>query len=224
MLEDFLQILLFGIAAAFGAATIALLLVFLQQRGYLKLAVAIVLGMILMQYLQGIMITSLPRLQEMANGTGSNVPARPLLMALLGALMLYGAWNQLRGSGGDAINQRLGRLMPRIGFFAAFGVGILLVLTNIKIWALAVATIEMTRDMEESVPMAALTYTLFVLMSQVLLLAFVLAQVLAPNRTKASLDRLSGWLQRNGNYVIAAVSGVIGLYFFVHGVYYLIFT
>lgn len=217
------HIALYGIAAACGAATVALLLIFLQQRSYLKIAVAVTLGMIVMQFGQALMLLYLPRLQESLTDWNSGIPAHPLILTVLGAIMLLASLSQLRTrASGNALNERLSSLMPRIGVVSAFAIGLVLILTNIKIWALAVATLSEADKAFGNSAGQTTVYFVYVLIAQSVLLVLILAQLLLPRRSKQPLDAVGAWLAANGNAVVAAVTGVIGLYFFLRGAYYMV--
>lgn len=217
------HIALYGVAAACGAATVALLLIFLQQRSYLKLAIAVTLGMIAMQFGQALMLLYLPRLQDSVADWSSGIPAHPLILAVLGAIMLLASLSQLRArKSGNALNERLSSLMPRIGVVTAFAIGFVLILTNIKIWALAVATLSEADNAFGNSAGLTTVYAIYVLIAQSVLLFLILAQLLLPRRSKRPLDAVGAWLTANGNTVVAAVTAVIGLYFFLRGAYYVV--
>lgn len=218
MISNELDIVLYGVAAAVGAVTVALLLIFIQQRNYLRLAIAVTLGMILMQYTQAILLMRAPRLDDVVADMGTGVPAHPLLLVVLGSFMVIAAFTQWRASSTSSrMNERLSSIMPRIGVAAAFAIGFALMLTNVKNWALAVATVSTATDFTGSATGMLGTYSLFVLVAQAPMIALILLQVISSDKSRNTLDRLSDWLTVNGNYVVAIVTGLIGLVFVTKG-------
>lgn len=224
MLDYYGQMTVFGAGAAVGAAEITLLMIFLQQRQYMRLAVAMVAGMIIVRIMQGVVLGFSPRLQDIAAVKSSGVPARPGLLFLVGVILLISAVMQLRKKKGegDESGGRIGRILERVGPVTAAALGMVVVLVNIKAWGLTLAAVEATRDYSRSTAAAVLNFMLYVVLASALLLIPLVMQAVMPERSDRVLQRVSEWLKKNGNIVVAVVTGIIGLYLAVRGGYYII--
>jgi hypothetical protein len=217
MIDYYGQLAVFGAGAAIGAAEITLLMLFLQQREYLRLAISVVAGMILMRLLQGALLGVSPRLDSIAAVRNTGVPSRPGLLVLVGVLLLVSAVMQARKKKSDNSGDRLSSIMRKVGPVAAGAIGMVLVLVNVKAWGLTLAAVESTKDVTDSVVVGALNFIFYALLASMVLLIPILIQVLFPNQSERILTPVSEWLKRNGNLIVAAVTGLIGFYLLARG-------
>ena len=63
-----------------------------------------------------------------------------------------------------------------------------------------------------------MTYLLFLLLAQSLLLLPILIRILLPTRSKSLLQAISDWLNRNNRAIMIVVSLVFGLLFLYQGI------
>lgn len=223
MIDYYGNLALLGFGAAVGAAEITLLMVFLQQRQYLRLSIAIVAGMFLIRLAQGVLLGYSPRLQEIAAVRNSGVPARPGLLFAVGLLLLISAAMQFRKKSDDEKSgERMKNILGRVGPVTAAALGMVIVAVNIKAWGLTLAVVESTRDYSRSTFGQSLNFVLYAVLASALLLIPIVVQLLMPKQSERILTPISEWLKRNGSIVVAVVTGIIGLYLAIKGGYHLL--
>jgi hypothetical protein len=100
----------------------------------------------------------------------------------------------------------------------AFGIGTVLMALSIKQWVFTLSAIAVIEQGELSLAGSALTYLLFVLAAQSLVLAPILVSAVAPVQAAKLLDAIQGWLERNNRAIVIAASSIFGVWFLWKGI------
>jgi hypothetical protein len=99
----------------------------------------------------------------------------------------------------------------------AFGLGFGLLLIGAKFWVFTLTAIAVIGEAALGQPTSTLTYLLFVLLAESLLLLPILIRMIIPQQSKSLLEKASAWLMRYNRPIVIIVSLVFGLLFFYQG-------
>ena len=109
-------------------------------------------------------------------------------------------------------------MMDSVTPLKAFGVGLGLVAISAKLWVFTLTAIAVIGEAQLGQPDSTITYLLFILLAESLLLLPILARLILPERAKSMLDSTSAWLNPHNRPVLIGVSLVFGLLFLYQGV------
>jgi hypothetical protein len=109
--------------------------------------------------------------------------------------------------------QRLESLRPA----GALAFGAVIVSIGVKNWVFVLAAVKSVQDAQIDRAMVLVNYTVFLLISQCVVLGIVLLRLLLGSRAEAWIDRVGTWLTTNMRMVGVAVSLVFGFIFSVKG-------
>ena len=198
---------------------IDILLLKSTEQGVLK-ASAFVAGMTVTRLLQGlifglILTGGASATAEDSSGKG---PIVSILLLLLGIFLLITAYKQWhRDDDPDAPPPKWLAMIDSVTPLKAFGIGFGLMLIGAKFWVFTLTAIAVIGEAQLGQPDSTITYLLFVLLAQSLLLLPILIRVILPAQSKSLLDSISAWLTRYNRPIVIAVSLVFGLLFLYQG-------
>lgn len=106
------------------------------------------------------------------------------------------------------------------GFSAikAFGAGAFFVTIAVKQWVFTLSAISVVSQAELSVASEICAYLVFVLATQALVLAPILASAVAPRSTAKPLKAIQTWLERNNRSIMILMSLIFGGWFLFKGI------
>ncbi|EKQ66664.1 Protein of unknown function (DUF2910) [Leptolyngbyaceae cyanobacterium JSC-12] len=198
---------------------IGVLLLRSPRYGLLK-AIAYVGGMTLTRILQGVIFGLIlaEAIATAEKGSGKG-PVISTLLLVLGILLLIAAYK--KWSGEDDADTPLPKWFTRIDRatpLQAFGFGFAFPLISAKLWVFTLSALTTIAAAELGQLSSVITYLLFILLAQLLLLIPILICILRPTRSKATLAQLSDWLTENNRPIAIVVSLVFGIFFFYSGI------
>lgn len=210
--------LIIGSAVVPVQMVINILLLKSPDRGLLK-AGLYVGGMATLRLLQGLVFGFFLTGASITTtgGDGSN-PIISTLLAVLGIILLIAAYKQWQHEDNpDAPPPKWLTMMDGITPRKAFGVGFVVVAIGAKFWAFTLSAIAMISDAQLSPPASILTYLLFIVLTEALLLIPISIRIIAPGHSTQFLDATSAWLTRNNRVIVIVMSLVFGVYFLAKG-------
>jgi Sap, sulfolipid-1-addressing protein len=198
---------------------IVILLLKSPRQGLLK-ASAYVGGMTTLRLLQGlifglILTGGASATAEESSGKG---PIVSTLLLVLGIFFLITAYKQWRKDDDpDAPPPKWLAMMDSFTPIKAFGLGFGLLLIGAKFWVFTLTAIAVIGEAALGQPTSTLTYLLFVLLAESLLLIPILIRVILPQQSKSILEKTSAWLTQYNRPIVILVSLVFSLLFMFQG-------
>ena len=189
------------------------------KQGLLK-ASAYVGGMTTLRLLQGlifglILTGGVSATAEESSGKG---PIVSTLLLVLGIFFLITAYKQWRKDDDpDAPPPKWLAMMDSVTPLKAFGLGFGLLLIGAKFWVFTLTAIAVIGEAALGQPTSTLTYLLFVLLAESLLLIPILIRVILPQQSKSILEKTSAWLTHYNRPIVILISLVFGLLFMYQG-------
>jgi hypothetical protein len=198
---------------------ICLLLLQSPRQGLFK-AIAYVLGMTITRLFQGLLFGFvLAGATISAEESSGKNPVISTLLLVLGILLLITAYKKWRGEEDpDEPPPKWFTLIDSASPLKAFGIGIGLPLIAVKLWVFTLSALATIAAAQLGQPSSTIAFLLFILLAQSLLLLPILVRILRPQRSQATLNRISAWLTKNNRPIVTAVSLVFGLWFLYSGV------
>jgi divalent metal cation (Fe/Co/Zn/Cd) transporter len=192
---------------------ITILLLGNPNNGLIK-AICLVAGMTTVRLLQGVIFGMVV---SRAETSGKSLVVSTLLM-VLGILLLITAYKQWRHEDDpDGPPPKWMVMLDKLTPLKAFGMGAGLVLISGKFWVFTLSAIGVIEEAQLGQPSSTITFLLFVLLAQSLLLLAILIRVIVPKQSKAILETSSAWLTRYNRPIVLVVSLVFGLLFLFQG-------
>jgi divalent metal cation (Fe/Co/Zn/Cd) transporter len=192
---------------------ITILLLGNPNNGLIK-AICLVAGMTTVRLLQGVIFGMVV---SRAETSGKSLVVSTLLM-VLGILLLITAYKQWRHEDDpDGPPPKWMVMLDKLTPLRAFGMGAGLVLISGKFWVFTLSAIGVIEEAQLGQPSSTITFLLFVLLAQSLLLLAILIRVIVPKQSKAILETSSAWLTRYNRPIVLVVSLVFGLLFLFQG-------
>jgi hypothetical protein len=211
--------LIIGSAVVPMQIIIDILLLKSPKQGLLK-ASAYVGGMTSLRLLQGL-IFGLILTNSVAASTqedGGKSPIVSTLLLVLGILLLVTAYKQWhKEDDPDAPPPKWLTMVDNFTPLKSFGVGFGLLLIGGKFWVFTLSAIGMIGQAQLGQPYSTITYLLFVLLAESLLLLPILFKTILPKRSKTLLEQVSEWLTRYNRSIIIVVSLIFGTIFLYQG-------
>ena len=207
------------IGAALLPAWIILALFLLRGEGGIFKALAFAAGAMTVRLVQGILFGYVfGTAADVYGESGSNLITSTLLL-VVGIVMLITALMKWRKEEDpDAPPPKWMAILGGLSALQAFGVGALLMALDVKQWVLTLSAIAVIEQAQLSHTGNVLTYLLFVVAAQSLVLAPILVSAVAPVQAAKLLDAIQGWLERNNRAIIIAASSIFGVWFLWKGI------
>jgi len=207
------------VGAALLPAWIILALFLLRGEGGVRKALAFAAGAMTVRLVQGVLFGFVFSEASDASGEGGADLITSTLLLVLGILMLISAVKKWRKEEDpDAPPPKWMATLGGLSTIQALGIGTLLMALSIKQWVFTLSAIAVIEQGELSLAGSALTYLLFVLAAQSLVLAPILVSAVAPVQAAKLLDAIQGWLERNNRAIIIAASSIFGVWFLWKGI------
>ena len=196
-----------------------IVLLLLQGQGGLGRAGAFVAGNVSVRLLQGLLFLFVfGAVEEAYPSTGPSLITSTLLL-VIGILLLvtgYRKWRKEEDPDAPPPGWMDG--ISGLSTVKAFGAGALIIVIGVKHWVFTLAAIGVIETAGLDNWSSTILYLLFILATQVLVLAPLLAFALAPGASAKPLAAIHGWLEQNNRVIMIAVSVIFGLLFFYNGV------
>lgn len=190
-----------------------------EKQGVLK-ASLFVLGMSLVRLAQGIVFGFILPNSAIAQ-TADDGPAliKSTLLLILGLLLLIAAYKSFRNEPDpDAPPPKWLQMIESASPLMALAMGGGLILIAAKLWVFTLSAVSTIRAAELGEPDATITFVLFILLAQSLLIIPILIRLLLPTRAATSLGAFRDWLELHNNRIVMVVSLVFGLLFLYQGI------
>ena len=207
------------VGAALLPAWIILALFLLRGEGGVRKALAFAAGALLVRLVQGVIFGYVfDTAADTYGESGSNLITSTLLL-VVGIVMLISAVKKWRKDADpDAPPPKWMATLSGLSALKAFGVGALLMAVSIKQWVFTLSAIAVIEQAQLSRAANMLTYLIFVLAAQSLVLAPILVSAVAPVQSTKLLDAIHGWLERNNRAIVIAASSIFGVWFLWKGI------
>jgi len=217
MTELWTTLLPLAAAGALVPIQIVLVVLLLRGGGGVLAAAAFVGGMTAVRIVQGLVFGLIVSGTEANGANGPGTIASVLLVAL--ALLFYvtAGRTALTEEDPDAPPPKWMSMARSMSWPRAFAFGAGFLMIGAKFWVFTLSAIAAIEDAELSRGTSALTFIAFVALSQAVLLTIVGVGALAPKRSAAVLDAVSGWLERNNRSLVVVLGLVFGTWFGVKG-------
>ena len=180
-------------------------------------AVAWVAGMTTVRLAQGLVFGLILGAGDGADsGSGGPGSAVSLLLLVIAVVFYVSAAKQLLGQPDeDAPPPKWMATVEGVTPGRAYVLGVGLVAISAKFWVFTLGAISVIWAAGMSQPASIVTYLLFVVLAQSLLLAILVAAFAMPNRADAILDRVAGLLERYNRLLVITLGLVFGTWFLV---------
>ncbi len=190
-----------------------------EKQGPLK-AIMFVLGMTLVRIGQGILF-------GLVLTGGSSDPAdvsegtawfKSTLLLVLGVLLLITAYKKFSSDPDpDAPPPKWLTMLETLSPLKAFAIGVGLVLISAKLWVFTLGAIGTVADARLGQPDSTITYLLYILLAQSILIGVILIRLLFPTRAASLLGRFGDWLEVHDSQIVMVVSLIFGVLFAYQG-------
>ncbi len=194
-----------------------IVLLLLASPGGLAKGAAFVLGMTFTRVVQGVLFGLV--FAAAADETAGGAPVAATIKLLLGILLLIAGYKKWRKEEDpdepppkwmQSLNQTTA---PR-----AFGMGALGVAVGPKLWAFTLSALAVINAAELNRTGAIIAYAAYIVFAQILLVLAVLVSAVAPQGSRALLQRAIDWLTTYNRPISITVALVFGLLFAWNGV------
>lgn len=194
-------------------------LVLLQSPSGLLKSTAFVAGSVFVRLIQGVVF-------GLVIGTSCKSNAEPgprfivsTLQLVLGILLLIAAFRKSRKqSDPDDPPPQWMNTMAGLSALQAAGAGALFPIIAVKQWVFTLSAIGVIGEFGPGGRTDIIAYLAFVLATQALVLAPIIASAFAPRRSAQPLQATQQWLERNNQAIVVAMSLVFGTWFLWKGV------
>jgi len=207
------------VGAALLPTWIILALFLLRGEGGVRKALAFAAGAMTVRLVQGILFGYVfGTAADVYGESGSNLITSTLLL-VVGIVMLITALMKWRKEEDpDAPPPKWLAILGGLSALQAFGIGALLMALDVKQWVLTLSAIAVIEQAQLSHTGNVLTYLLFVVAAQSLVLAPILVSAVAPTQAARMLDAMQGWVERNSRVIMIAVLLVFGVWLLWKGI------
>jgi hypothetical protein len=206
-----------------GAAVVPLyaivVLVLLQTEGGLLKTIAFVAGGVTVRLVQGILFGLVIGAACKENSEPGPKLIVSTLLLIVGILLLVTAFKQWRKQDDpDAPTPQWMSVVSGLSASKAVGAGAFYPTIAIKQWVLTLSAIGVVGEAGLGRAASVGVYLFFVLASQTLVLAPMLAYAIAPHRTANPLKATRAWLERNNQAIVIVMSLIIGTWLLFKGI------
>lgn len=204
------------IGSALVPVQIIITILLLRSRSGKRTAVAWLAGMTTMRLLQGLVFGLLLSSADAADDEQGSSTIASVLLLVVAVLFLVSAVRQVvRGDDPDDAPPRWLTMTESVTPGKAFLLGIGVMTIGAKFWVFTLSAISTIGDADLGRPASTVTYLVFVLLAQSIVIAVVLVSVLVPARADALLDRASAWLTANNRVIMIVIGFGFGSWFLV---------
>jgi hypothetical protein len=191
----------------------------LQSAGGLFKAIAFVAGGNMVRMLQGLLFALVFRAAcETDPEAGPRLIVSTLLL-VVGILLLVTAFKQWRKQDDpDAPSPQWMSALSGLSPLKAVGAGALFIAIAVKQWVFTLSAIGVIGEAGLSGAANVGLYLLYVLATQTLVLAPILAYAVAPRQSAKPLQAAQAWLERHNRAIMIAVSLIFGAWFLFKGI------
>lgn len=222
MAATLIQLFPFIIGSALVPVMIIMVILMLtsEKRGPLK-AVLFLVGMTLVRLAQGVLFgLVLTRGSADPNDVGEGSGwIRSTLLLILGILLLINAYRSYaKEPDPDAPPPRWLTMLDTMSPFMALAMGTGLLLISAKMWVFTLGAISVIANAMLGQPDSTITYLLYILLAQSILLGVILIRLLFPTRAGSLLSSFGDWLEVHNSQIVMVVSLVFGLLFAYQGI------
>ncbi len=184
-------------------------------------AIGFVLGMTLVRLGQGIVFGLIFTGGAEASGDASEGSGWIVstLLLVLGLLLLINAFKTWRGEPDpDAPPPKWLTMADDMSPLTAFAMGAGLILIAAKLWVFTLGAIGTIGDAQLGQPASTITYLLYILLAESLLLIPIAIRLIFPDQSTALLGATSDWLEKYNRVIVMTASLIFGALFFYNGV------
>jgi hypothetical protein len=179
-------------------------------------AVAWIAGMTTARLMQGIVFGLILGNSSATNsGTGPGTLVSGLLLVVAVLFYLTAAKQLLGEPDDDAPPPRWLALMGSVTPAKAFLLGAALLLLSAKFWVFTLGAIAVIAEADLGQPVAVVTFGLFVLLAESVMIALVGVAYAVPDRAAVLLDRTSAFLTRWNRVIMVSLGAVFGTWFLI---------
>jgi threonine/homoserine/homoserine lactone efflux protein len=221
MLVTLSDLLPFILGIAIVPVQLIILLLFLKDpqsgliKGFLFLA-----GITIIRLLQGIIFGLILNFGTAADGGNGKGPIVSTLLLVLGILLLITAYKKIKKEPDpDADPPKWMSAIESASNTKAFVFGIQLALISPKLWVFILGAIGTISAAQLGQPTSFITFIVFVLLAQSLLLLLVLIRLILPKHASSLINAASSWLDKHNRIIVIVISLIFGVYFFYQGFY-----
>ncbi len=216
--ETIIQLIPYIIGSAIVPVQIMLIILLLNRpRQGLVLAILLVAGITAVRLVQGVIFGWI--LAPEPGEAGGKSPIVSILLVVLGILLLITAYKQWRNEDDpDGPPPKWMVMLDTLTPAKAFLMGAGLVLISGKFWVFTLSALGVITEAQLGQPTSTVTYMLYLLLAQSLLLIAILMRIIIPGQSKSILESISAWLTRHNRVIVLVVSLVFGCLFFFQGV------
>ena len=214
LLGELLPMILGNILAPLWLIIVLLLLA--TPGGVVK-AAAFVLGMTLTRVAQGVLFGAV--LATSSDGTDGSSPVAATLNLFLGILLLIAAFKKWRKEEDpDEPPPKWMQSLDQTTALKALGLGALGLAIGPKLWAFTLSALAIINAAELDRADAIIAYAAYIFFAQILLILAILVSAVAPQGSRAFLQRAINWLTTYNRPISITVALVFGLLFISSGV------
>ncbi len=195
-----------------------IVLLLLASPGGLVKASAFVLGMTLARVVQGVLF-GVVFAASAAETAGGGAPVAATIKLLLGILLLITAYKKWRKE--EDLDEPPPKWMQSLNQTTApraFGMGALGIAVGPKLWAFTLSALAVISAAGLDPTAAIIAYAAYIVFAQILLILAILVSAVAPQGSRASLQRAIDWLTTNYRPISITVALVFGVFFAWNGV------
>ena len=216
--ETIIQLMPYIIGSAIVPVQIMMIILLLNSpRQGLAKAIFLVAGMTAVRLLQGVIFGWI--LSPDPGDAGGKSPVVSILLVVLGILLLITAYKQWRNEDDpDGPPPKWMVMLDTITPVKAFLMGAGLVLISGKFWVFTLSALGVIAEAQLGQPTSTVTYLLYLLLAQSLLLIAILMRIILPGQSKLITENISVWLTRYNRVIVLVVSLVFGCLFLFQGV------
>lgn len=216
--ETIIKLTPFIIGSAVVPVQVMIIILLLNSpRQGLTKAISLYAGMAAIRIIQGLLFGLI-----LSSGPGESDEKSLVvstLLFVLGILLLINAYKLWRNdTDPDDPTPKWMVMLDTISPLRVFLLGVGFVLISGKFWVFTLSAIGVIEEAQLGQPASTITFLLFILLAQSLLLLIILVRVFIPGRSKGIMENISIWLTRYNRPIVLAVSLIFGVLFLVQGV------
>jgi hypothetical protein len=183
-------------------------------------ALAFVGGMTVARLLQGVLFGLVFGNAAPADGGEAGTPwITSTLLVVLGLFLLITAYRTFNDEPDpDAPPPKWMTMMDGVSVGRSFVMGAGLIMIAAKLWVFTLGAISEIADAGLDLATATVTFLIYILLAQSLLILPIAIRALVPSRATALLDATSAWLNRHNKAIVVTVSVVFGIFFLFRGI------
>ena len=191
-----------------------------EKQGPLK-AILFVLGMTVVRIGQGILFGFILTggSSDPADVSEGTAWIKSTLLLVLGILLLITAYKNFTSDPDpDAPPPKWLTMLETLSPLTAFALGAGLVLISAKLWVFTLGAIGSIADARLGQPDSTITYLLYILLAESILIGVTLIRLLFPTRAASLLGSFGDWLEAHNAQIVMVVSLIFGLLFTYQGI------